>query len=153
LNMCLFEKAYARLNSIWNISSRQLQLQFDRMIMRAIQDGHFLKRRTFVAELQDASGDKCRLLINVGAGNQSRFEIARTTHGLKYLRKLAAVAGDRCICEAKYLGSRAVVGFEFINGRFRVTLWKLVDVSKLRSSPRKDRLSIVADDHNVAVLY
>ena len=60
--MRLLEEPNAAGDLIRNPAPRKLQLQLDRVIMRAIEHGDLVKIDIFITQFEDALGDKLRLL-------------------------------------------------------------------------------------------
>ena len=63
--MRLLEKTDAARDLIGNAAPRELQLQFDRMIMRAVEHRDFIQLDPFVAQLENPLGDELRLLAAI----------------------------------------------------------------------------------------
>ncbi len=58
----LLEKPDAAGDLIRDAAARKLQLQLDRVIMRAVKDGDVVQINIFIAQLEDPLGNKLRLL-------------------------------------------------------------------------------------------
>ena len=65
LDVRLLEKTNAARDLIGNAAARKLELQFDRVIMRAIKHRDFVQLDPFVAQFQNALGDELRLFAAV----------------------------------------------------------------------------------------
>ena len=65
LDVRLLEKTNAARDLIGNAAARKLELQLDRVIVRAVEDGDLVQLDSFVAQLENALGDELRLLAAV----------------------------------------------------------------------------------------
>ena len=60
--MLLLEEAQARADLVRNAAARQLDLQLEGLMVRAVEDRDLGERRPLVAQLEDALGDELGLL-------------------------------------------------------------------------------------------
>ena len=74
--MRLLEKANAAGDLIRNAAARKFQLQFDSVIMRAIEHRDVAKIDIFIPQLQDSLGNELRLLGAVIQRDDCRFDRA-----------------------------------------------------------------------------
>ena len=70
----LLEKADAARDLIRNAAARQFELQFDRVIMRAIKHGDVAKIDIFIAQLENPLRDELRLLAAVIQRDHRRLD-------------------------------------------------------------------------------
>ncbi|GIT05836.1 MAG: hypothetical protein CM1200mP29_12470 [Verrucomicrobiota bacterium] len=71
--MGLFKKSDAAREHERNIAPRELELQFERVKVRAIQHGHSLHRHALVAQFENALSDELCLLVGVVTGDERRL--------------------------------------------------------------------------------
>ena len=74
-DVCLLEESNAARDLIGNAATRQLQLQFDGVVMRAVKHRDVAQVNIFVAQFQDSLGDKLRLFASIVQCHQRRVEM------------------------------------------------------------------------------
>ena len=148
LDVCLFKKSDAAGDGKRNVSARELQLQLERVKMRAIQHRHVVQFDALLAQFQRALGHKSRLLIRRATHHQ-RGHFSSRSHGSQFLGKLLRIRRDRSVGQLEYLWCAPVVGLNLVHLRARITAWELNDVLKIRATPRVDALRIVAHHHHI----
>ena len=72
--MCLLEEPNAAGDLIGDTAPRKLQLQLNRVIMRAIKHGDVAQIDLFIAQFENSLRDKLRLLSPVVERDQGRLD-------------------------------------------------------------------------------
>ncbi len=68
--MRLLEEADAAADAVGDAAPREFELQFERVVVRAVEHGDLFERHALVAQLKDARGDERRLLIRVARADE-----------------------------------------------------------------------------------
>jgi hypothetical protein len=150
LHVRLLEEAQAAPDMERDIATLELQLNLQRVPVAAVEHGYIVQRAALVKQVQHIFGDEPGLGEVVLAGHDRGLE-ARSPDRLEVLRQPAAVLGDTGVGQRQDLRHGAVVGFELVL-LARGTLLERDDVLEVRPAEAVDRLRIVADHRQVAVL-
>ena len=118
--------------------------------MGAIEDGHFVERDAFLAQLQHPLGDKGRLLPAVAASDHNWFDSAGARGG-QFLGKLPDVGRNGGVGQVKDFRRAPVVGFDAVDFGVRMALGEFQNVQEMSAAPGIDALAVVAHRHDVVV--
>ena len=146
--MCLLEEANAGANLVRDQPPRELHLQLERLIVRAIEHGDVAQLFAFIAQLEDALRDERRLFEHVIDADDCRIGTA-AAHGAQLFLKLKAIVRDRVICELQDLRRGAVICLQLVDLRVGEAHRKGDDVLERSAAKRVDRLGVVAHHHHV----
>ena len=148
--MGLFEKANSAGDIKRNVAPHQLELQLQRVEMRAIQNGHFAQIASLLAQFQDPLRYECGLLEPVVTNDEHRFGpfFARRC---QFLAELLLIGADRGVGYLQDLRCAPVVGFDFVDLCLRITLREFENVLKVCAAPGINALSIIAYHHHVVM--
>jgi hypothetical protein len=130
----------------------ELHLQFQRLVVRAVEHVHVLQRVPFVVQLHDLPDHQLGLLRGV-ADREDRGLRAAGAHGLEAAVEAfdARAVAEDLVGEGQDLRGRAVVGVDRVDQRAGVALGERDDVLPVRAAPGVDALGVVADGHDLVL--
>ena len=148
--MPLLEEARSRADLVRDAAPGQLDLQLERLVVRAVEHRDVRQLLALVVPLEDPLADEARLVGDVGERDHGghRPGVAR---GAQLLRKLPLVLRDGRVGEREDLRRGPIVAREPVRLRVRVALREAEDVLEGRAAERVDRLGVVADHGDVAL--
>ena len=150
LDVGLLKKPDAAREHERNVAPRELELQFERVKVRAVQHGDSLHRHALVTQFEHALGDELRLLVGVVTGDERRLH-ARVAHRREHFLELLRIRGDDGVGAVENLRCAAVVCLDLEHLGAVVPVGELEHVAEVGATPRVDALRVVADRHDVVV--
>ena len=151
LDMGLLEETKAARNFKRDIAIGQLELEFHRVKVGAVEDGDFVELDAFVAQFEDTLSNEGGLGIRILERSEGREVFGRGAPRGEVLRELFGIGSDRGIGQSQNLGNGSVVGLDDKLFRSFVSLRKVENVAEVSSAPGVDGLRIVANDHEVSL--
>ena len=146
--MALFEEPRPRADLVGDSPARELDLELERLVVGAVEDGELLELFSLVVPLEQPLRRKARLVGDVRQGHDGG-QPALLARGLELLGELARVVRDRGIGEREDLGRRAVVARQVKRFRFGVAPGEPENVLERGAAEGVNRLRVVADDRDV----
>src|SRR5207237_2098958 len=131
----LLEEANPRANLVRDETPRELHLQLERLVMRAIEHRDVAQLLAFVAQLEDALGDERCLLEHIVDADDRRIGSVAADR-MELFLKLKTVVRDRLIGELQYLRRGAVVCLQLVDRGLRPAQRKSDDVFERRAAER-----------------
>ena len=150
LDVRLLEETDAARDTEWDVASREFELQFERVKMRAVKHRHAVQFRALFAQFEHALSNERCLFGGIAAGDQDRLA-AGFPRGRKSLGVLVNVGGDRGVGDVENLRRAAVIGLDPVNGGVRIAVGKLENVFVIRPAPRVNALRVIAYHHHVVM--
>ncbi len=123
LDVRLLEKSNAARDLIGNAAPRKFELQFDRVIMRAIQNRDLVQLDAFVAQFENSLGDELRLLARRRSARPAPASLEFVGRvALSSFRNCCTLARDRRVRDAQDLRHAPVVHLDLEDLRVRIAL-------------------------------
>ncbi len=151
LDVALLEEAHAGADLVRDAAPRQLDLQLERLVVRAIENREVREPLPLVVPLEQALRREARLVGNVG----QRHDRGQRAAGSREACELLGELPRRCARSRRWRGARisrrrAVVARQAEGLRLGIALGEAEDVLEGGAAERVDRLRVVADDRHVA---
>ena len=150
LDVRLFEEPQTAPDLERDVPAPQLELDFDRVPMAAVEDGDVVELPLLVKQVENVLGDELRLDAPVVAGRHGRLQPGRP-HGAQFLGQPARVHGDAGVRKGQDLRHGPIVRLELVLPSVRISLLEPQDVLEIRAPETVDGLRVIADDADVPV--